>query len=376
MFGLACGGCSRRSAVGVIAAGAVGVMSGGLAGCAARAGEAGEVVLYSSVDDFVLREVVEAFEAQTQITVRLLGDTEATKTTGLIERLIAERDEPRADVWWSSEPFGTIRLAAMGLFEPMGIEPPAVVNPSLAGRIDAADGLWFGFGLRARVLGVRQGRFADAEVPRRLRELTAERFRGRVGLARPRFGTTRGHMAAIVATHGEAVLREWLLGMVANGVRVYEGNSIVVRAIAESEIDIGLTDTDDVWAAQRNGWPVEAVFEAVDAAGETPAPLAGGGGGLPSSGPMLIPNTVARVRGGPNAEQARRLIEFLLAGPAEAIMAASDSHNLPARLPTEHESFPDLSAFAVPDGWLPDLVAVAEADETAMRVCDAVLGGG
>lgn len=366
---------SRRAAVGVLTAGAVGVVSGGLAGCAARAGAGGEVVLYSSVDDFLLREVVEAFEAETGITVRLLGDTEATKTTGLIERLVAERDEPRADVWWSSEPFGTIRLAGLGLLEPVGIEPPVVVEPGLVGRLDAADGSWFGFGLRARVLGVREGWLADGGVPRRLRDLTAARFRGRVGMARPRFGTTRGHMGAIVATHGEEELRLWLEGMVGNGLRVYDGNSTVVRAISEAEIDVGLTDTDDVWAARRNGWPVGVVFEAVDF-GNTAGTAAPPSDGLPSVGPMLIPNTVARVRGGPNGAQALRLMEFLLGGQAEVLMAASDSHNIPVRLPAGSDSFPDLAAYAVPDGWLPDLMLVAGADEVAMRVCDAVLGGG
>lgn len=367
-------GLTRRGAVGVIAAGALG---GVLGGCVSRAGAAGEVVLYSSVDDFALREVVGAFERETGITVRVLGDTEATKTTGLVERLVAERDAPRADVWWSSEPFGTIRLGGLGLLEPAEITPPSVVEPGLvaagvADRLDAADGSWFGFAMRARVLGVREGRFAEGELPRRLRDLTAARFAGRVGMARPRFGTTRGHLAAIVAAWGEGALESWLKVMVANGLRIYDGNSTVVRAIAEAEIDVGLTDTDDVWAARRNGWPVGVVFEEVDAgsAGETPAARADGG--LPSAGPMLIPNTVARVRGGPNRAPAKRLIEFLLAGPAEEILASSDSHNLPVR----HAGFSDMDAYAVPGGWLPDLASVAAWDDAAMRVCDAVLGGG
>lgn len=363
-------GCSRRQAVAAIAAGAVG---GLLPGCAPPAGASGEVVLYSSVDDFILRDVVEAFERQSGITVRTLGDTEATKTTGLVERLIAERDKPRADVWWSSEPFGTIRLAGLGLLEPAGIEPPPVTDPALAGRLDAPDGSWFGFALRARVIGVREGRFEQDAMPRRLRDLTGEEFRGRVGMARPRFGTTRGQMAAIVATHGEAALRDWLEAMAANRLRIFDGNSTVVRAIAEAEIDIGLTDTDDVWAARRNRWPVRAVFEEPDAPNAGPA-LMPPPGGLPSSGPMLIPNTVARVRAGPNPAPARKLIEFLLAGPAEQILAGSDSHNLPVRLPPGHDPFPDLDRYAITGGWLPDLAAVAGCDARAMRACDEALG--
>lgn len=332
-----------------------------LPACARRAGEEGEVVLYSSVDDFVLREVVEAFEAETGITVRLLGDTEATKTTGLIQRLIAESDRPRADVWWSSEPFGTIRLGRLGLLEPTGVEPPPVTDSALAGGLDDAGGLWHGFALRARVLCTRR----DTDPPTRLRDLTDPALRGRVGIARPRFGTTRGHMAALAATFGHDALRAWLGAMVENGVRVYDSNSTVVRAVAEAEIDVCLTDTDDVWVAQRNERPVRVVYESPDPPGASPE-------GLPSPGPMLIPNTVARVRSGPNGPNARRLIEYLLTGPAEAILARSDSHNLPVRT----GPFPDLEPYLVPDGWLPDLEAGADAEEAAMALCDEILGDG
>jgi iron(III) transport system substrate-binding protein len=212
------------------------------------------------------------------------------------------------------------------------------------------------------VIAIRSGRFDAAAAPRRLRDLTSERFRARVGIARPRFGTTRGHMAAIAAEHGDGALREWLLAMRGNGLRIYDGNSVVVRAIAEGEIDAALTDTDDVWSARRNEWPVEAVFEEADAA---PPPA-----GLPSRGPMLIPNTVALVRNGPNHANGRRLLEYLLAGPAEEILALSDSHNIPVR----HGPFPDLEPYQIPGGWLPDLQPVARADAEAMAVCDEVLG--
>ena len=73
-----------------------------------RSAPAPTVTLYSSIDGTILREVVAAYEAETGVTVNVLGDTEATKTTGLVERVLAERDRPRADAWWSSEPFGTL----------------------------------------------------------------------------------------------------------------------------------------------------------------------------------------------------------------------------------------------------------------------------
>src|SRR5438874_1086383 len=69
-----------------------------------------EVVLYTSVDEPVAAPIVREFEKRTGIHVILQTDTEATKSVGLAERLRAERDNPRADVWWGNEIFLTILL--------------------------------------------------------------------------------------------------------------------------------------------------------------------------------------------------------------------------------------------------------------------------
>lgn len=58
----------------------------------------GEVVVYSSVDEVFARPITEQFEKETGIEARLVPDTEETKSTGLLNRLIAEKQRPVADV--------------------------------------------------------------------------------------------------------------------------------------------------------------------------------------------------------------------------------------------------------------------------------------
>lgn len=65
---------------------------------------AAEVVVYSSVDDVFARPIAERFQKQTSINVKLVPDTEETKSTGLLNRLIAEKNRPVADVFWSGDP--------------------------------------------------------------------------------------------------------------------------------------------------------------------------------------------------------------------------------------------------------------------------------
>ena len=58
-----------------------------------------QVVVYTSLDKVFSQPVLKAFEKETGIQVLDVYDSEATKTTGLANRLIAEKDSPRADVF-------------------------------------------------------------------------------------------------------------------------------------------------------------------------------------------------------------------------------------------------------------------------------------
>lgn len=315
------------------------------------------IVLYTSADDVFAHAVVKAFEAETGLRVELVGDTEATKTTGLVTRLQAEKDNPRADVWWSSEPMGTMLLAESGVLEPGAMRD--AVPADWPKELLAADGSWVGFGERGRVFVYSADRVNTP--PTTLAELTTAPWTGKVGMARPQFGTTRGHMALLHARWGEQAFEAWLTAMQANGMRLYDGNARVVRAVYEGEIDIALTDTDDVWVAIANNWPVNLAWEA-----PTDHPQ------WPSLGTTTIPNTVAVVRGSPNPEGARRLAAFLASEQVERLLAASDSRNIPVH-PAARAEFSEL--VPVEPAGRPDYTAAHTFVGPAMDACQRVLSG-
>ena len=320
-----------------------------------------EVVLYTSCDDYLLREVIPAFEKQSDIKVLLVGDTEATKTTGLVQRLIAEKDHPRADVWWSNEPFGTMKLADEGLLKPF---TPRELAEDFRGAwpsgLSAADRTWYGFALRTRALVCNTARVKPEDAPKGARELSDPKLNGRVGMARPQFGTTRGHIAFIFATCGEEAFRFWLTGLKGNGVRLYDGNSAVVRAVSQGEIDVGLTDTDDVVAGQAQKWPVGLILEAAPSRG-----------GPCSPGPLPIPNTVGIIAGSPHPAAAQALADFLLSEQVERMLAKSESRNLPIRESLAREFAGKLPISTV---QTVDWAAIHRAEPAAMKACSDILG--
>lgn len=362
---------SRRNFLAAAGAFGAGVGAGGLlSACTRKSGGADEVVLYSSVDEPLLRPIANEFEKRSGVRVRVVADTEATKSTGLIERLLAERNSPRADVWWSSEQLGVLELARAGALSPMAPRCVAEFPGGWPANLRDPGGLWHGFALRARVIVHSTKRVEAKDVPHSLGDLLQDRFRGRVGMANPAFGTTRGHLAALVAERGEDATRAWLAALKERGLKVFGANSAVVRAVSQGEIDVGLTDTDDVHAGQANGWAVAMAFEggaAGDAGIEQADPQMFSGGGA-----LVIPNTVAMVKGGPNPSNAATLIEYLLSADVEGVMADSESKNTPIRadLLSHH---PDLR---IDNAWNADPKKLLEALPKASTIAREVLGPG
>ncbi len=326
-----------------------------LAGCPRDSGPS--VVVYVSADEYIARQVFSAFEEATGIRVRFVGDTEAKKTTGLIARLRAEADNPQADVFWSSEIFMTIGLADDGLLEPLESE----ATSDWPAQWRDPQRRWHGFGARARVIVYAPQRVAAEERPETWMDLTDSYWKGRLVMADPRFGTTGGHLGAIKAYWDRefqpGIYTAFLMGLADNDARLLpNGNAGVVAAVASGEADVGLTDTDDVWAAQAQGRDVQLIY-----------PAHSNKPGATGIGTLLIPNTVGLVKGGPNPQEARRFIDFLLSERVERMLAESVSHNVPLR-PGLAADYPD---FAVPDPLRIDYrLAAAQRDEAvalAMR---------
>ena len=312
------------------------------------------LTLYTSVDDTFAEMVIDAFTKETGIKVHVLGDTEATKTTGLITRIMAEMEHPVADVWWSSEPMGTILLDQAGALEPGAMA--GMVDEDWPDALHSENWSWIGNAMRARVIVYASDRIDNP--PTTLAELTDPQYRGIVGMARPQFGTTRIHMAILANTWGIERFSKWLAEMEHNDIRLYDGNARVVQAIALGEIDIGLTDTDDVWSGQRNGWKVELVYESV-----------AGHPNWPSTGPALIPNTIAIIKGSPNQELAKELAAFLVSPTVEELLYQSTTGNTPV-----DSSLRDQYGDALLDiDQLPDYLGASGKVREAIDACERVL---
>jgi len=293
---------------------------GGLAVCMAWLAVAGceekssEVVVYTSVDQVFYEPVLRAFEQESGIRVRMVFDTEETKSTGLLNRLIAEAGRPQADVFWSNDPVRSQVLVRRGLVAPY--RSPAAAD--IPDGFKAQDGSWVGFSARARVILVNRELVPLDQTPKSIQALVDPRWKGRAAVANPAYGTTTMHLAALFDVWGDERVIVFLNKIKKNGIRIASSNGEVKRLVASGEVAWGLTDTDDAAVAVRSGAPVEVVYPDTD-----------------GMGTLLMPTTAVLIKGAPHPAEGRRMLDFLVSAETERRLAFAPCAQLPLRKDVE-----------------------------------------
>lgn len=289
-----------------------------------------EVVVYTSVDQIFSAPVLARFEEKSGIRVRAVYDIEEAKSTGVVNRLIAEAQNPQADVFWSGDVFRCLVLEQKNLLAPHRA-PESIPAP-----FRDPDGMWTGFSGRARVLVYNRER-VEGPLPESLRDFASPERERQLAIANPLFGTTTVHVAALFVALGDEEARALLDGLKANGARVVGSNSETLREALSGGVAFGLTDTDDAFVALREGEPAGLLFPDQE-----------------SSGTLFMPNAVALLRGGPNPEEAQELIDFLLSSEVESLLRDSAGQipllpgtELPAGLELEDIRWMDVDYEAV-----------------------------
>ncbi|MHB1560231.1 MAG: extracellular solute-binding protein [Isosphaeraceae bacterium] len=287
-----------------------------LAGCGgARDGAGGApsapvVRVYSAQDRVFAEPILTAYRKQSGVKLLPKFDVESTKTVGLANDIIAEKARPRCDLFWNNEILNTLRLKKQGLLEPF---KPSHVE-EIPATFKAEDGTWYGFAGRARVLIVNTKLVPEADRPKGIRDLLDPKWKGKIGIAKPLFGTTATHAACLFAAWGDEKAKEYYRALRANGVQVVSGNKQVATAAGAGQIAFGITDTDDAMGEVEAGSPVAIIYP---------------DRGPDELGTLFIPNTVAIIKGAENIAPARALADYLLSPEVEAALAVGPAAQIP-----------------------------------------------
>ncbi len=302
------------------------------AGC--RSGKSVEqsktVGAYVSEDQVFSEPILKDFEKETGITVKAVFDTEEAKSSGVMNRLLAEKNNPQADMYWANEPIRAEVLRQEQISAPY-------VSPNATGIPDTfkdPQGHWTGFSARARVFVVSNKLGKDK--PQTVRDYADSKFKGQGVIANPLFGTTTAYMAALFTLWGDDTAKQFLQQVKNNGVKISTSNGESADLVASGEFGFGLVDSDDAFSRLKQSKPIEIVYPDQGAA---------------DVGCMIIPNAVVLIKGASNPDNGKRLIDYLLTKETERKLAFSDAAQIPlhagVETPAEIKRIENLKAMKV-----------------------------
>jgi iron(III) transport system substrate-binding protein len=296
---------------------------------ACRVQPAKTVVVYVSEDQVFSEPILKDFERETGITVKSVFDTEEAKSTGVMNRLIAEKDNPQSDVYWANEPVRADVLKQRGVSMPY-------VSPSADGiseQFKDPDHHWTGFSARARLLVVNTNATLK---PTSVMAYVEPSAMARAAIANPLFGTTTAYIAALFSVWGNDRARAFMNQMKANGVKMTTSNGESADVVAYGQADFALVDSDDAVSGKKHGKPFEIVYPDQDQNG---------------LGVLILPNAVVLIKGGPNPDNGRKFIDYILSKDTERKLAFADCAQIPLHAgvdtPPEVQHIEDLKPMRV-----------------------------
>ncbi len=276
-------------------------------GCSKKQDDLQTVTVYVSEDQVFSEPILKDFEKETGIKVRAVYDTEEAKSTGAMNRLIAEKENPQADVYWANEPIRAEVLKQKGI----SASYLSLAAKDIPSVFKDPEGYWTGFSARARVLVVNN---SVKNKPQSILAYSDPCWKGKAVIANPLFGTTTSQVAALFTIWGDERARAFMNEMKKNGVILSTNNGESADFIAAGEQDFSLVDSDDVINRIRQGKAVTMIYP--DQRKEDP-------------GCFIVPNAAILIKGAPHPKTARRLIDYLLSKETERKLAFADCAQIP-----------------------------------------------
>ncbi len=221
----------------------VGAMA--LAGCAGGTGSSttsptteattatadGTLVVYSGRSESLVGPLLEQFSEDTGIATEVrYGDS-----AELAAQLIEEGDQSPAEVFFAQDAGALGAVGQEGLLAPIPADSFALVPP----QFSSEEGNWVGVTGRSRVIAYDSEQVPTADVPTSVLDLTDPKWDGQVAIA-PTNASFQSFVTAMRLTIGDEETQQWLAGLVANDVQTYEKNGLILDAVNNGQVQLGL----------------------------------------------------------------------------------------------------------------------------------------
>lgn len=264
----------------------------------APAADTGPLVVYSGRSESLVGPLLERFESESGIDVEVRYGS----TTEMAATLLEEGSNSPADLFFAQDAGALGAVSAAGLLAPLPEATLALVEP----RFHSASGDWIGVSGRARVVVYNTDKLSESDLPASILDFTDPAWKGRMGWA-PTNASFQSFVTAMRVQLGEEATATWLRAMLANEVRTFEGNSAIVQAVADGEIDVGFVDHYYIYGIQAESGNTLAAANYFPAEGDIGALINVAGAGI--------------LKTAPHAAAAQTLLDYLLSETGQVYFA-------------------------------------------------------
>ncbi len=242
-----------------------------------------------------------------RVNVSLKGSGEA------LAQLIAEKDNPKTDVWFGGTGDPHLQAAEQGLT----LEYKSPLLPQLHdwAQQQAKQSNWrtvgiysgpLGFGYNPELLAKKK-----LQVPKTWADLTKPEYKGEVQVANPASsGTAYTMIATLVQLMGEEKAFEYLKGLHKNVGAYPRSGTAPIKAVARGETAVSISFVHDGPGEKMQGFPLETV--------------------TPADGTGAEIGSMSLIKGARNMEAAKKFYDWALTPAAQEMAAAAKSFQLPS----------------------------------------------
>ena len=275
------------------------------------AGAANEVVVLTSFPKELFETYKKAFEAATPGVKVIIKQQQTNQGVTYLRETKAK---PDADIFWASSVDAFLTLKQDGLLDK--VELPRDVAARIPAKVadfpvHDPDGFYYGFAISGYGL-MWNTRYLQAHklpAPKEWVDLVTPAYFGHLVMSAPsRSGTTHLTVEVILQAYGWDKGWALLLNAGGNMATITERSFGAPEAVISGQSGIGVVIDFFGLSAIASGQPVDFVYPSLTA---------------------VVPASIAKVKGGPNGENATKFITYLLSDPGQSLLFTHDVARLP-----------------------------------------------
>ncbi|MFN3881668.1 MAG: putative 2-aminoethylphosphonate ABC transporter substrate-binding protein [Nitrincola lacisaponensis] len=267
------------------------------AAVASQAASATELTVYTAVESDDLQKYAQRFnQAHPDITIRWVRDSTGVMTA----RLLAEKDNPRADVIWGLAATSLLLLDDEGLLEPYAPAGVEKLDPKFVDQNTPPAWVGMDAWVAAICYNTIEGEKLGVPMPTSWEDLTRPEYKGHVVMPNPSSsGTGYLDVASWIQLWGEEQAWTFMDGLHDNISRYTHSGSAPCNLAASGEAVVGVSFAFRAARLKSQGAPVEVVF--------------------PSEGLGWDMEAAAIVKGTQNLEAAQTLMDWAVSREANEL---------------------------------------------------------